>query len=150
VPPGHWVKQELWHETALVDGGGGSGDDPGRIGAQTVFDAPSPLPFHAPDFTRIKDGDFQPAIEAGIALRRAEIAKIANNPAAPTFANTIEALERSGQMLDRVLQVFSALTSANTNDTLDEVDRVTAPKLTALNDEVAFDARLFAPGEKTA
>lgn len=121
---------------------------PAASGAQTVFDAPSPLPFHAPDFTRIKDGDFQPAIEAGIALRRAEIAKIANNPAAPTFANTIEALERSGQMLDRVLQVFSALTSANTNDTLDEVDRVTAPKLTALNDEVAFDARLFARVKK--
>lgn len=121
---------------------------PAASGAQTVFDAPSPLPFHAPDFTRIKDGDFQPAIEAGIAQRRAEIAQIANNPAAPTFANTIEALERSGQMLDRVLQVFSALTSANTNDTLDEVDRVTAPKLTALNDEVAFDARLFARVKK--
>lgn len=117
---------------------------PAASGAQTVFDAPSPLPFHAPDFSRIKDGDFQPAIERGIALRRAEIAKIAANPAAPTFANTIEAMERSGQMLDRVLQVFSALTGANTNDTLDEVDRITSPKLAALNDEVALNAKLFA------
>src|SRR5262245_15923985 len=61
----------------------------------------SALPFHAPEFDKIRDADFQPAIEAGIAEQRAEILKIADNPAAPTFENTIEALERSGQGLTR-------------------------------------------------
>lgn len=108
------------------------------------FDAPSTLPFQAPDFAHIHDADFQPAIERGIAIHRAEIEAIANNPAAPTFANTIEAMERSGQYLARVNLVFSALTSANTNDTLDAVDRATSPMLTALDDEIALNARLFA------
>lgn len=108
------------------------------------FAAPSILPFQAPDFAHIKNADFQPAIEQGIAIRRAEIMAIANNPAAPTFANTMEAMERSGQFLGRVNAVFSALTSANTNDTLDAVDSVTSPKLAALDDEIALNARLFA------
>ena len=108
------------------------------------FAAQSTLPFHAPDFTRIKDGDFKPAIEQGIAIRRAEIEAIAANPAAPTFANTIEAMERSGQMLGRALHVFEGLTSANTNDALDATERAVGPQLAALGDAITMNARLFA------
>ncbi|MBS0475164.1 MAG: dipeptidyl carboxypeptidase II, partial [Proteobacteria bacterium] len=112
--------------------------------AGSVFNDASPLPFHAPDFSKIKDTDYQPAILAGIAQQQAEIDAIAANPAAPTFENTIEALEKSGQMLTRVIYVFSALTSANTNDTLDKIDSETAPKLAALRDSVVLNDKLFA------
>ncbi len=109
-----------------------------------IFAAASTLPFQAPDFSRIKDSDYQPAIEQGIAIQKAEIAAITANPAAPTFANTIEAMERSGQMLARVQMVFSSIVSANTNDTLDAVDTVTSPKLAALQDAIYLDDKLFA------
>ena len=109
-----------------------------------VFAQPSTLPFHAPDFRLIHDDDFQPAIEQGIAIQQAEVRAIADSAEAPTFANTIEALERSGQMLDRATSVFSALTGANTNDKLDAVDTATAPKLAALHDAIDLDSRLFA------
>lgn len=109
-----------------------------------VFAEPSALPFQAPDFSKIKDSDFEPAIEQGIAIQLAEVDAIAGNPAAPTFENTIEALEKSGQMLTRVLNVFSALTSANTNDTLDGVDSRTAPKLAGMRDQILLNDKLFA------
>ena len=109
-----------------------------------IFAEASTLPFHAPDFTRIKDSDYQPAIEQGIAIQLAEVAAIANNPAAPSFDNTIVALERSGQMLGRVNSVFSALTGANTNDTLDAIDTATAPKLAAMRDDITLNPQLFA------
>jgi len=109
-----------------------------------VFAQPSSLPFQTPDFSKIRDSDFQPAIEQGIEINKAEIEAIANNPEAPTFANTMEAMERSGQMLNRAYAVFSALTSANTNDTLDKVDSETAPKLAALRDAIYLNDKLFA------
>ena len=109
-----------------------------------IFAEASTLPFHAPDFTRIKDSDYQPAIEQGIAIQLAEVAAIAGNPAAPTFENTMVALERAGQMLGRVNSVFSALTGANTNDTLDGIDTATAPKLAAMRDEITLNPVLFA------
>lgn len=110
----------------------------------SIFAKPSPLFLHAPQFDKIKDSDFKPAIYAGMARQKAEIEKIANNPAAPTFENTIVAMERSGQMLDRVLNVFSALTSANTNDTLDKIDSETSPKLAAHHDAIFLNPKLFA------
>ena len=109
-----------------------------------IFAQISTLPFQAPDFTKIKDGDFQPAIEQGIAINKAEIEAIAGNPADPTFENTIEAMERSGQQLTRAVYVFSALTAANTNDTLDAIDSATAPQLAALQDSIYLNDRLFA------
>ncbi len=108
-----------------------------------IFAQPSALPFQAPDFSKITDADFQPAIEQGIAINRAEIEAIANNPAAATFENTMEALERSGQMLTRAYYVFSALTAANTNDTLDAIDSATAPKLSELRDATYLNDNLF-------
>ncbi len=109
-----------------------------------IFAQVSTLPFQAPDFTKIKDGDFQPAIEQGIAINKAEIEAIAGNPADPTFENTIEAMERSGQQLTRAIYVFSALTAANTNPTLDAIDSATAPQLAALQDSIYLNDRLFA------
>ena len=108
-----------------------------------VFAEASTLPFHAPDFSRIKDSDFQSAIEQGIAIQLAEVEAIANDPATPTFANTIVPLEKSGQMLGRAYAVFSALTGANTNDGLDAIDTATAPKLAALRDSIALNPKLF-------
>ena len=109
-----------------------------------IFAEDSTLPFHAPDFTRIKDGDFQPAIEQGIAIQRAELDAIAGDPAPPTFENTMVAYEKSGQMLTRANYVFSALAAANTNPALDAIDSATAPQLAALSDAKYLNAKLFA------
>ena len=109
-----------------------------------IFAEPSTLPFQAPDFSKIQESDYEPAIEQGIAIWLAEIDAIANDPAAPTFDNTLVAMERSGQMLSRVYAVFSALTSANTNDNLDAIDSRTSPKLTAARDSITLNPKLFA------
>jgi peptidyl-dipeptidase Dcp len=111
--------------------------------ATSYFARPSTLPFHAPDFRKFKDADLKPAIEQGIALKRAEIAAIANNRAAPTFENTLVAMQRAGQMLDRARAVLNQEQGANTNDTLDKIQEAVEPKLTALNDEIYLNDRLF-------
>ncbi|WP_260597078.1 M3 family metallopeptidase [Sphingomonas endolithica] len=108
------------------------------------FAKPSTLPYQAPDFRAIKDADYLPAFEAGMKEQRAEIAAITANPAAPTFDNTIAAVEKSGRMLDRVSTVFFALSQANTNDTLQAVETEITPKLTAHGDAIALDPKLFA------
>jgi peptidyl-dipeptidase Dcp len=108
-----------------------------------IFAEASNLPFQAPDFSRIKDSDFQPAIEQGIAIKLAELDAIAGNPEAPTFDNTMVAYEQSGQMLGRVRLVFDALKAANTNPALDKIDSETAPKLAALDDATYLNAKLF-------
>jgi peptidyl-dipeptidase Dcp len=114
------------------------------LGAGAIFDVPSPLPLQAPQFDKIKDTDFQPAAEKAMAQQRAEIDKIANDPAPPTFDNTIVAMERSGRMLDRVGMVFFALTGANTNPVLQGTEMAEAPKLAAHQDAIYLDPKLFA------
>ena len=114
------------------------------LGTSNPFYAPSSLPYGAPPFDRIKDADYQPAIEAGMAAQRAEIDAIANNAEAPTFENTLVAMERSGQLLARVMQVFGAVAQANTNPTLEKVQQEEAPKLAAQNDYIYLNAKLFA------
>jgi peptidyl-dipeptidase Dcp len=113
-------------------------------GASNPFFAPSTLPFQAPPFDRIKDSDYQPAIEAGIAERMKELDAIANNPAPPDFANTLVALEKSGQLLQRVRRAFGAVTEANTDPELQTVQKVEAPKLSALEDSEMLNPKLFA------
>ena len=108
------------------------------------FAQASRLPFEAPDFAHISDADYQPAIEQGIAIKQAEIEAIANRTDAPTFANTIEAMERTGQMLDRVDAVFRAVVQANTNPALDKADSAVSPKMAALDDAILLNPRLFA------
>ncbi len=107
------------------------------------FATPSPLPFHAPPFDRIRDTDFEPAIEAGMAAQLSEISTIADNPDPPTFSNTLEALERSGLLLDRTLRVFGALAAANTNPTLQAVQQAMAPRLAAHADAITLNPALF-------
>jgi peptidyl-dipeptidase Dcp len=115
---------------------GGSGPNP--------FLSPSPLPFQAPPFDRITDQDYQPAIEAGMRAQRAEVDSIARQSAPPTFANTIEAMERTGQRLTRVMRVFGAITQANTDSVLQQVQSDEAPKLAAHEDAIYLDSALFA------
>jgi peptidyl-dipeptidase Dcp len=108
----------------------------------------STLPFEAPDFSKIKNADFQPAIEEGMKLQMAEVDKIANNPAAPTFENTIVAMEKTGAMLNRVMQVFGLLAGADTNPTLQKVQETEAPKLAAHQDAIFLNPKLFARIQK--
>ncbi|HPQ15154.1 MAG TPA: M3 family metallopeptidase, partial [Bryobacteraceae bacterium] len=101
-------------------------------------------PFGVPPFNEIADEHFLPALKAGIDEQRREVQAISANPEPPTFANTIEALDASGELLDKVYAVFSNLTSAETNDRLQEVARQVAPMRAALQDDILLDQRLFA------
>jgi peptidyl-dipeptidase Dcp len=114
------------------------------FGPSNPFYAPSTLPFHAPPFNKIKDSDYEPAMNAGIGQNLAEINRIADEPAAPTFANTFVALEKSGRLLERVESVFNGVTAADTDPTLQKVQETEAPKLAALEDAEMLNPRLFA------
>ena len=111
--------------------------------ASNPFAAASALPFQAPPFDKIKDADYQPAIEAGMREQLAEMNKIAAQKDAPTFANTIETMERTGQMLNRVAAVFGTVTGADTNDTLQKVQSAVAPELAAHQDAIFLNDKLF-------
>jgi peptidyl-dipeptidase Dcp len=112
--------------------------------AANPFLTESTLPFHAPPFDKIKDADYQPAIEEGMKDQLAEIEKIANDPQPPTFANTLEAMERSGALLTRVTKVFFNLSQSNTNDTIQKIKSEEAPKLAAHSDTIFLNTKLFA------
>jgi peptidyl-dipeptidase Dcp len=101
------------------------------------------LPYQSIPFDKIKDDDFQPAIEAGMAEQMKEMEAIADNPAPPTFENTIVAMEKSGQTLQRATAAFFALAGANTNPTLQKVRAIEAPKLAAHRDAIFLDSKLF-------
>jgi peptidyl-dipeptidase Dcp len=112
--------------------------------ASNPFARVSTLPLQAPDFSRIKDSDYLPAIMAGMAQQKREVTAIANSPAKPTFENTIVALERTGSLLERAILAFSAVNGANTNDTLQAVDTKTSPLLAQHGDFINLNAKLFA------
>ena len=107
------------------------------------FAADSTLPFRTPDFSKVSEEDYVPAFEQGMAIQQAEVRAIVDNPAAPTFENTIVALEKSGRMLNRVQNVFYALTGSNTTDRLDAIDTEISPKLTAHYDAITLNPALF-------
>jgi peptidyl-dipeptidase Dcp len=111
--------------------------------AANPFFAASTLPLQAPAFDKIKNTDFKPAIEEGMKQQQAEIQKIADNPGAPTFDNTLVEMEKSGQLLTRVNRVFSLLTGANTNPGLQQVQQEEAPKLAANDDAIYLNTKLF-------
>jgi peptidyl-dipeptidase Dcp len=106
--------------------------------------SPSPLPFQAPAFDKIRDSDFASAFDAGMKEQLADVNEIANNPAPPTFENTMVALEKTGQTLTRVSQIFNALAGANTNDQLQKLQEEEAPKLAAHQDAINLNPKLFA------
>ena len=107
------------------------------------FFTASTLPYQAPPFDKIHDGDYQPAIDEGMKQQLAEIERIADNPDAPTFENTFVAMEKSGVMLYRVMAVFGAVTGANTDDALQKVQEDEAPKLAAHEDAIYLNDKLF-------
>ena len=115
-----------------------------KFGPDNPFYAASTLLYQAPPFDKIKDSDYQPAIEAGMAEQKQEVRAIADNPAAPTFDNTIVALEKSGQLFSRVMLVFNGVTSSNLSPELEKVQKIEAPKLAAHQDSIFLDAKLFA------
>ena len=103
----------------------------------------SSLPFGAPDFNRIQEADYLPAIEAGIKEQRENISKIVNNKKKPTFQNTILAYEESGNLLDRVSSVFFGLTSAHKTPVIAETEKKVMQQLTDLDNEISFNQQLF-------
>jgi peptidyl-dipeptidase Dcp len=111
--------------------------------ASNPFAKPSTLPFQAPDYAKIKDSDYLPAIMAGMAEHKSEVTAIANQAAAPTFDNTLGALERSGELLERAILAFSAVNGADTNDTLQATETKTSPLLSQHRDFLYLNAKLF-------
>jgi peptidyl-dipeptidase Dcp len=103
----------------------------------------SSLPYHAPRFDLIRNEHYQPALEEGMRLRLAEIDAIAKQMQPPSFDNTIVAMERSGALLDRAGKAFFAVIGANTNDTLQKIQDVIAPKLAAHRDAIYLNDQLF-------
>lgn len=112
--------------------------------AENPFLKQSPLPYHLPQFARIRDSDYRPAFEAGMGEELREVAAIAHNPEAPDFENTVVALERSGQLLQRVSTVFYSLNQCNTNDEMEKIATEMAPKLAAHRDAILLDPALYA------
>jgi peptidyl-dipeptidase Dcp len=115
-----------------------------KFGPSNPFYAPSTLPFQTAPFDKIKDSDYQPAIDAGMAQQLAEIELIANNPAPPTFDNTFVALERSGQLFNRAWNAFNLVSQANTDPELEKVQDYEAPRTAALADAIDLNPKLFA------
>lgn len=107
------------------------------------FASPSSLPLQLPDFRQIKDADFAPAFEAGMTEQLREVSAIAHNRSAPSFENTLVALERSGQVLTRVKNVFFNLTQSNSDSAIEQLEREMAPRLAAHQDAIYLDAALF-------
>ncbi|KAB8041199.1 M3 family metallopeptidase [Janthinobacterium aquaticum] len=114
------------------------------VSAQNPLLKASPLPFQMPQFGLIKDAHYAPAFTEGMKRQLAEVNAIANNRQAPTFENTIVAMERTGQLLHRVQSIFSNMTSTNTNATLEAVEVEMSPKLAAHADAISMNPKLFA------
>lgn len=116
---------------------------PAPLDVSNPFARESALPFHYPAFDKIRDEHFLPAFDAGMREQLREIDAIAGSRKPATFANTVVAMERSGQLLARVGDTFSNLHSANTNDKLDEIDREMAPRLAAHSDAIFLNDKLY-------
>ena len=103
----------------------------------------STLPFNAPDFSRIKENDYLPAIRAAIAEQRAEIKKITDNKQKPTFVNTILAYERSGKNLERISNIYYALVSADKTPAIEKAQGEIVPLMTDFENEIKFNQKFF-------
>jgi peptidyl-dipeptidase Dcp len=110
----------------------------------TPFDEPSTLPYALPPFDAIRTEHLRPAFEQGMAAHRAEVEAIVTAPEEPTFENTLVALERAGQLLQRVEMVFSTITSADSTDELRDLEAELSPLLAAHRDAIVLDGRLYA------
>ena len=103
----------------------------------------STLPFNAPDFSRIKENDYLPAIRAAISEQRAEIKKITDNKQKPTFVNTILAYERSGKNLERISNIYYALVSADKTPAIEKAQGEIVPLMTDFENEIQFNQKFF-------
>ncbi|WP_345215808.1 M3 family metallopeptidase [Georgenia halophila] len=115
-----------------------------RLDPTNPFAQPSALPYGLPDFAAVQTEHFRPAIAAGLDAQRAEWEAVATDPALPDVENTLEALERSGDLLHRVLVVFHTLASSVGGDEIDEIETDIAPQLAAHSDAFWLDRNLFA------
>lgn len=119
---------------------------PTEMNAQTrqnPFMVPYDTPFEIPPFDKIQYGDYMPAIEKGIEIQRKEIEAIANNPATPTFDNTILAMEKSGELLQRVMLVFSSLDETDNNSEMQAISEKAYPMASVASDEISMNDKLF-------
>lgn len=132
-------------ETATADTASASATDGKAMNSEAnPFLTPSDLYMMYPPFDRFKSEHYTPAIEQGMKEQLAEINAIATNSEAPSFENTIVAMEKTGDTLDRVLRVFYALISADTNDDLEAIRTEMAPRLSAHNDQIYLNGDLYA------
>jgi peptidyl-dipeptidase Dcp len=115
-----------------------------EVNSTNPFFQQSSLQYQAPDFTAFNDDHFLPAFEAGMKQHMAEVEEIANNPAEPTFDNTLVALEKSGEMLNRVSRVFYNLTGTDSNEQRRKIQSELAPKMAAHSDNISLNPALFA------
>jgi peptidyl-dipeptidase Dcp len=114
-----------------------------QLSAENPFAAASTLPYELPPFDRITDDDYLPAFRAGMQEHLAEIEAIASNPEDPTFENTLVAMERAGQLLNRVAVTFFSLASSDKTEQLQEIEGEIAPKLAAHQDAIYLNGDLF-------
>ena len=127
----------------------GCGDETMPTVVMPEIDTTNPLlaewntPHQTPPFEQIKLEHYKPAFQTAIAVSRAEVDAIVNNPAKPTFANTILALENQGALLDRIGGVFFNLNEADTSDKMQEIAIAIQPQLTALSNDVSLNPELF-------
>ncbi|MBO7312058.1 MAG: M3 family peptidase, partial [Alistipes sp.] len=134
------MKKVLFIMSALTLGLVGCGDDIKKNPLVAEWDTP----YQTPPFSEIKLEHYEPAIDYAIELNRAEIDAIINNPEAPTFENTIVAMEQAGSLLGRVTGVFFVLNNCSTSDQMQQIALNITPKLTELSNDVALNPELFA------
>ncbi|WP_447640612.1 MULTISPECIES: peptidyl-dipeptidase Dcp [Chitinophagaceae] len=115
----------------------------GKFDSDNPFAETSNLSFSTFDFTKLHNSDFAPAFDEGMRLQLLEVDSITNNTAAPTFDNTVVALEKTGQLLSKAELVFNLLTGANTNDSLQKLNEDYAPKFAAHSDAIYLNDQLF-------
>src|SRR6266436_6047329 len=124
---------------------------PGKMGSRkdsrtlhmNPFSEPSTLPYQLPPFDQIRNEHYLPGFEQGMSEQRAQVQAIAGDPAVPDFQNTILALERAGQMLQRVCAAFFNLNASNTDPQMQEIDSEIAPKLQAHEDAIYLNPALL-------
>ena len=117
---------------------------PSAVAGSNPLFVESTLPYHAPRFDLIRNSDYQPALEEGMRRQLAEVDSIAKQTRPPTFDNTVVAIEKSGALLTRASKAFFGVIGANTNDTLQKVQAIEAPRLAAHNDAIYLNDQLYA------
>jgi peptidyl-dipeptidase Dcp len=140
--------EQAMSDTSASNSSGASSDvsasSPPGASSDNPLLGPSALDLGYPPFDRIEDHHYRPAFEAGMAEQLEEIEAIANLSDAPTFDNTLVAMERSGRTLNRTSSVFFGMTGAHTNDTIEAIQAEMAPRLSAHNDRILLNSALFA------